>query len=80
MTWSADIVSEPSRKHELCLGLFESGLHRARVHGDERGEVELVCYGGEVTIPAEWLVGIIQRFIVETSSTRGGIVPDGTGC
>ena len=68
MTWSADIVSEPSQNHQLCIDLFEGGTHRARVQRNECGDLELVCYGGELTIPAEWLVGIIQRFIAETSS------------
>jgi hypothetical protein len=44
MTWSADIVSEPSRNHELCVDLFEGGVHRARIRRNERRELELVCY------------------------------------
>ena len=71
MGWSADIVSEPSRDHDLCVDLFEGGVHRARLRRNERRELELVCYEGEFTIPGEWLVGIIQRFIAETGSTRG---------
>jgi hypothetical protein len=71
MSWSADIGSEPNRNHELCVDLFEGGVHRARIRRNERLELELVCYEGEFTIPADWLVGIIQRFIAETGSARG---------
>jgi hypothetical protein len=71
LSWSADIVSEPSRNHELCIDLFEGGVHRARLRRNERRELELVCYEGEFTIPADWLVGIIQRFVAETGSARG---------
>jgi hypothetical protein len=69
MSWSADIVSEPSRNHELCVDLFEGGVHRGRLRRNERLELELVCYEGDYTIPADWLVGIIQRFSAETGST-----------
>lgn len=67
MTWTADIVSEPNANHELCVDLFESGSHRARLRRDKRGELELVCYGDQFTIPVEWLVGIIQRFRADTT-------------
>jgi hypothetical protein len=67
MTWTADIVTEPDRGHDLCVDLFESGVHRARVQRNDRREVELMCYGGDFAIPADWLLGIIQRFVAETS-------------
>jgi len=71
MSWSADIVTEPSRDHELCVDLLEGGVHRARLRRNERLELELVCYEGDFTIPADWLVGIIQRFSAESDSTGG---------
>jgi hypothetical protein len=70
MAWSADIVTEPSREHELCVDLFEDGVHQARVRRNERRELEFVCYGAGFTIPAEWLIGVIERFRVETGSPR----------
>ena len=71
MTWTADLVTEPSRNHNLCIDLFEDGVHRARISRNERDELELTCYGGEFRIPADWLVGIIQRFEAETDSAPG---------
>lgn len=75
MSWTADIATEPSRSHQLCVDLFEGDVHRARIHRTEQGEVELVCYAGGFSIPAEWLMGLIQRFISETDLTRrqGGV-------
>jgi hypothetical protein len=75
MDWRAEIVSEPSQNHKLCVDLFEDGVHRARVRCNERLEMELVCYQGDFTIPADWLVGIIQRFVADTGSKRGGNGP-----
>jgi len=66
MRWDADIVTEPTRNHELCLDLFEGGIHRARLQRGDTGEFELVCYGEHFAIPAKWLVDIIQRFLSET--------------
>lgn len=67
MRWTAEIVSEPAMNHSLCVDLFETDVHRARIRWSDRNEVELVFYGGgEIAVPAEWLVGIIQRFVAET--------------
>lgn len=71
MAWSADIVSEPSRDHELCVDLLENGVHQARIQRNERRELEVVCYGGDrIAIPAEWLVSVIQQFIADTLSEQ----------
>jgi hypothetical protein len=70
MTWTADILTEPSRDHELCVDLYDDDVVRGRIRRNERFEVELICYGGEFAIPADWLVGIIQRFTEETGLLR----------
>ena len=67
MKWTAEIVSEPTRNHELCVDLFEDDIHRARLQRNERRELELVCYRGQFAIPAEWLADVVERFAQDSS-------------
>jgi hypothetical protein len=69
MRWSAEVVSEPSMNHRLCVDLFETGVHRGRIQWNDRNEVDLVFYGDcEIAVPADWLIGIVQRFKSETTT------------
>lgn len=73
MRWTADVVSEPSMDHSLCVDLYEDGVHRGRLQWNATRELELVFYGGkETAMPAEWLLGIVQRFKSETTPNRAG--------
>lgn len=69
MEWTADILSDPTRNHDLCVEISEGDHYRARIQRDAQGAVELVCYQGGFTIPALWLVGLIQRFIEDTDAS-----------
>ena len=69
-TWTAEIMTDPMRDHKLHVELMEGGIYRARLYKDDLGKVQLWVYKGtETTIPAEWLLGIIQRFSEEPSVT-----------
>ena len=70
MGWTADIVSEPTRNHELCVDLFEDGVHRARIERNDVGEVIFVSYGNPFAIPVEWLREVTERFVSEVIGTR----------
>jgi hypothetical protein len=71
MEWTADVVSEPTREHELCLDLYEGSVHRARLQRKGDREFELVCYGGDFAIPAVWLANLINGFIEDIG--RSGV-------
>jgi hypothetical protein len=71
MQWTAEIVTEPTTNHELCVDLFDDGVHRARIRRNDRSEFELVCYGDQFTIPAEWLASVIKRFIADIGPEQG---------
>lgn len=69
MDWRAEIVSEPGRGHELCVDVFEGDVHRARIQRSPCGVVEFVSYADQFSVPAGWLIGVIQRFNAETGPT-----------
>jgi hypothetical protein len=68
MEWTADIVSEPARGHQLCVDLSEGETFRARIERNDGDVFELVVYEGPLRIPAEWLAQIIERFIADKRS------------
>jgi hypothetical protein len=73
MGWTAEITNDPRKDSELYVELLEDDGSQARLQWIDRGELELVFYGGEETaVPAEWLVGIVQRFMSETAPKREG--------
>ena len=66
MSWTADIMTDPSRGHELHVELSEGGKPRARVYEDENGHLQLGLYDGfPGVIPVEWLMEIVERFKVD---------------
>ena len=69
MRWRAEWVTEPAKDHDHCMDLYEDDTtHRARLQWNDSGEAELVCYGDRFAVPADWLAGLIQRFIADTGS------------
>jgi hypothetical protein len=64
-TWTADIATDPSRDHGLYVELMEDEHYRARIEWNTQRQLEIRCYGS-CTIPAEWLVGILEQFRTET--------------
>ena len=76
MRWRAEWVTEPSRDHDLCLDLYDEEAHRARIQWNDRGQVELMCWGSGFAIPAEWLVQVIQDYIAQTHHRRSKERPE----
>jgi hypothetical protein len=71
MRWTAEITNDPRKDYELYVELLEDDVSQARLQWNDRGELELVFYGGkETAMPAEWLIGIVQRFKSETTPNR----------
>jgi len=66
--WTADVVTEPSKDHALCLDLFEDEIHRARLQRNDQGQLVLVCYGDTFEVPAVWLANVIQRFVADAGT------------
>ena len=63
MEWTAEIMTDPARDHELHVELLEDGKYRARLYKDRGGFLCLHVYeGDEATMPVEWLLGIIAKF------------------
>ncbi|MBI5723878.1 MAG: hypothetical protein HZA50_07975 [Planctomycetes bacterium] len=63
MEWTAEIMTDPARDHELHVELRQDELYRARIYQDEQGKIQLQLYDGKPGIlPVEWLTGIIDGF------------------
>lgn len=61
--WTADITNDPERDFDLCIDVYEGDVHRARIEPDGEGHLVLRVYAvpQDVSIPLQWLSGIIQR-------------------
>ena len=65
MKWTADIMTDPMREHQLHIEFQEDGKYRCRLY-NENGQLQLRVYDGPgFVIPVEWLLDIIQRFSKE---------------
>jgi hypothetical protein len=72
MGWTAEITNDPRKDYELYVELLEDDVSQARLQWNDRRELELAFYGGkETAVPAEWLLGIVQRFMSEVPPNRG---------
>ncbi|HEY7118120.1 MAG TPA: hypothetical protein VH475_16140 [Tepidisphaeraceae bacterium] len=61
--WTADIMTDPSRGHQLHVELLEDDRPIAGLFEDESGQLQMRLYDGLAgVIPVEWLLGIIARF------------------
>ncbi len=70
-TWTADIMTDPSRNHKLHVELQEDGHFRARLFQDDSGALQLRVYDGkETTIPVDWLLGIVRHFQEDSVATK----------
>jgi hypothetical protein len=60
--WTAEIINDPNRSHELYVELLERDDYRARLYRDDTGQMQLRVYEGpEAVIPAKWLAAIITQ-------------------
>lgn len=63
MSWTADIVNDPTRDFDLYVELMLDDTHVARLQRNADGQLELRYYGGgPVAIPLDWLFGLAKRF------------------
>jgi hypothetical protein len=69
-TWTADIVTNPD-DYRLIVELQQDGQFRAKLFQDDKGALQLRVYDGpDTTIPVDWLVGIIRRFLADLVAMR----------
>ena len=65
MSWTADIMTDPMRDHQLHIEIQEDGNYRCRLY-NENGQLQLRVYDGPgFFIPVSWLQDIIQSFSKE---------------
>lgn len=63
MIWTAEIMTDPDRAHQLHVELMDENAYRARLYQDEAGQLQLQLYDGmPAVIPVKWLMEIISRF------------------